>query len=55
MIIHWLLSGWLPASCFRCAFEVVMCPAEPFPQVRNLVVLGLKLRRLSLQFGLELR
>ncbi len=31
-----------------------MCPAEPFPQVRNLVVLGLKLRRLPLQFGLEL-
>ena len=32
-----------------------MRPAEPFPQVRNLVVLGLKLRRLALQFGLEPR
>ncbi len=46
-----------PSDClyfgFALHFEAVMRLAQPLTQVGNLVVLGLKLRRLSLQFGLD--
>ena len=56
---HRITIRLLQSDCLRFGFallfQTVVGPAQPLSKVGNLVVLCLKLRRLSLQFGFNFR